>query len=114
MMSGWYKLVDKVPVKCESGDYSAFGQDRRVGKTILPDGKYVSTVFLGLDHNYDSTGPPILFETMVFAEREGFDDQDMERYATFEEAVQGHRDMVEKHGGRAIPTDFFEDDLFEL
>jgi hypothetical protein len=26
----------------------------------------VSTVFLGLDHNYDSRGGPVLWETMVF------------------------------------------------
>lgn len=26
----------------------------------------VSTVFLGLDHNYSHKGPPILWETMVF------------------------------------------------
>lgn len=27
---------------------------------------WVSTVFLGLDHNYSEEGPPILWETMVF------------------------------------------------
>lgn len=26
----------------------------------------VSTIFLGLDHNYSGKGPPILWETMVF------------------------------------------------
>jgi len=27
---------------------------------------WISTVFLGLDHNYAEEGPPILWETMVF------------------------------------------------
>lgn len=37
----------------------------RIALTILPDGKEVSTVWLGLDHNYFG-GPPLIFETMVF------------------------------------------------
>ncbi len=48
----------------------------------------VSTVFLGLDHNYYPSGPPILFETMVFG---GPLDGYQYRYATFEEALQGHQ-----------------------
>lgn len=28
----------------------------------------VSTVFLGLDHNHSPNGPPILWETMIFAD----------------------------------------------
>jgi hypothetical protein len=43
------------------------GQDRRVAQTITPYGERLSTVFLGLDHNYSPKGPPILFETMLFA-----------------------------------------------
>ena len=113
-MMDWYKLVDKVPVKCENGDYPAYEpDDRRICRTILPGGKYVSTVFLGLDHAFDG-GDPLLFETMVFSEETGLNGEDMDRYVTYEEAVQGHRDMVEKHGGRILPTDFFDDDLFEL
>jgi hypothetical protein len=34
-------------------------------ETIGHEGGTVSTVFLGLDHNYGS-GPPVLWETMVF------------------------------------------------
>lgn len=52
----------------------------------------VSTVFLGLDHNYSQKGPPILFETMIFG---GKYDQEMRRYATWEEAEEGHKEMCE-------------------
>lgn len=39
--------------------------DRSVGNTIV--GNYhVSTVFLGLDHNFFGPGPPVLFETCIF------------------------------------------------
>ncbi len=65
--------------------------DRAVDKTEKDDVK-VSTVFLGLDHNFEG-GVPLLFETMVFG---GSLDQDMERYSTWEEAERGHKEMCEK------------------
>jgi hypothetical protein len=57
------------------------------------DGVEVSTVFLGLDHNYSRKGPPLLFETMVFG---GELDQEMLRYPTWQTALAGHREMVER------------------
>lgn len=57
---------------------------------------WISTVFLGLDHNYGEDGPPLLFETMAFPIRE--DDRLIEdyceRYATWDEAVAGHNRAV--------------------
>jgi len=47
----------------------------------------ISTVFLGLDHNFDDNGPPLVFETMIFG---GIHDQYQDRYSTFEEALAGH------------------------
>ncbi len=61
-------------------------EKRRVGYDDF-DGGYVSTVFLGLDHNFGRTGPPLLFETMIFG---GPNDGYQERYATWDEAVEGH------------------------
>lgn len=52
----------------------------------------VSTVFLGLDHNFGS-GKPLLFETMVFG---GLFNNRMNRYSTWEEAVKGHNKMVKR------------------
>lgn len=53
---------------------------------------HVSTVFLGLDHNYCG-GPPICFETMVFG---GKHNDYQERYATWAEAERGHRRIVKR------------------
>ena len=56
---------------------------------------YVSTVLLGLDHSSFGSGPPIIFETMVF--RDDLDmgqDVAMDRYATLEQAREGHAFMV--------------------
>jgi hypothetical protein len=51
----------------------------------------ISTVFLGIDHNFNPHGPPILFETMIFG---GQHDQYMDRYATKAEALAGHARAV--------------------
>ena len=60
----------------------------------------VSTIFLGLDYSWDKD-PPILFETMVFARERGGDGQRlgddlglMDRYATWDEALKGHNDIL--------------------
>ena len=52
----------------------------------------ISTVFLGLDHNWAPIGPPILWETMAF----GIDMQEFgtARYASLEEARSGHAEIV--------------------
>ena len=46
---------------------------KRVAETTLPNGRWVSTVWLGLNHNYGD-GPPLIFETMVFSSRDEMDD----------------------------------------
>ena len=51
----------------------------------------VSTVFLGVDHNFFGNGPPLLFETMVFG---GPLDREQERCATWDEAVSQHAKML--------------------
>jgi hypothetical protein len=52
----------------------------------------VSTVFLGIDHNFSSEGPPLLFETMVFRNGDG---DEMMRASTYELAQEQHREMVQ-------------------
>jgi hypothetical protein len=66
-------------------------EDRVIARTIITPDIQVSTVFLGIDHNFCEVGSPIIFETMVFG---GFLDQEQIRYATSAEAREGHRRMV--------------------
>lgn len=66
--AGWYETADRIVAKDDFGDMR------------------ISTVFLGLNHNYDD-GPPLLFETMIFG---GPHDDYQERYATWDEAEAGH------------------------
>jgi len=48
----------------------------------------VSTVFLGLDHNYRGSGPPVLWETLVFG---GPLDGTQRRYDSRDAALRGHQ-----------------------
>jgi len=52
----------------------------------------VSTVFLGLDHQYGE-GPPLLFETMVFG---GSQNGECYRYTTWKEAEEGHKKVCKE------------------
>ena len=63
----------------------------------------VSTVFLGLDHRYTGKGPPVCFETMVFApdhiQLKGGDlfwTNWMRRYSSWDDAIAGHAAAVRK------------------
>ena len=62
---------------------------RRVGLDEFDDLR-VSTVWLGLDHNF-RRGPLAIFETMIFG---GEHDIDCRRYPFEGAALRGHRDAV--------------------
>ena len=69
---------------------------KRVLQTTLPNGKWVSTVWLGINHQF-SNGPILIFETMVFNSKGNFSDElDMKRYSTENDAIIGHYKMIEK------------------
>lgn len=89
-----YILDGHTPVKASLMEWATYYQtaERHVGNTRIGN-IHISTVFLGLDHGYDSRQPPVLFETMVFGGGEL--NETMIRYATWAEAEAGHKDMVE-------------------
>lgn len=66
--------------------------DRRVAETIV-DGYRVSTVFLGIDHNFGRGKLPVLWETMVFPE-DSYHDLYYERYTSVDDALEGHQRVV--------------------
>jgi len=92
----YYVLDKKRVVPTHNAFLSALrfeGTHRQVDHTDIGGGGYVSTVFLGLNHCFDDTRLDV-FETMVF---DGNDDGFyMQRYATWDEAVQGHNELVQK------------------
>jgi hypothetical protein len=63
-----YILAGQIAVPCPdllkwAGWYET--ADRIVGRTTIGDW-WISTVFLGVDHNFAGRGAPLLYETMVF------------------------------------------------
>ena len=103
----YYKL-DEVgdPVPCKSVlEWAAwFAQSdaaRVVARTELPSGCVVSTVFLGVDHNFRG-GDPVLWETMMFG---GDYDLACDRYRSKQEALVGHEKWVLVAEGKMTPID---------
>jgi hypothetical protein len=90
-------LDGHTPVECNDLIlWAMWFEDTRKKRIVQQDrigDFWVSTVFLGLNHNWWGDGPPILFETMVFDRsshgkyaRTGA----QERYCTWDEALAGH------------------------
>ncbi len=65
--------------------------DRTVCFQTVGEGVTISTVFLGLDHNFWDDGPPVLWETMIFG---GTHDDYQVRYSSQQEAMDGHAEAV--------------------
>lgn len=95
-------FYNKKGERLESLEWAKIFEDRdykKINYTELPNGFRVSTVWIGVDHNYGD-GDPLIFETMVFPPDEGtmksWRDLDCERYSTEEEALAGHEAMCAK------------------
>lgn len=89
---GWYDRDGKaIGLEAWSMLHASFDY-RLVAKTQV--GAYeVSTVWLGMDHGFGD-GPPVIFETMVFATVAGPYDLDCWRYSTEQQAREGHEEVV--------------------
>lgn len=91
-MTDGYILRGKEPVLVDDAMAWAdwyFAADRHVAKEKIGD-VTVSTVFIGIDHQFGD-GPPLLFETLIFGgEHDGWQD----RCSTWDEAEKMHREAV--------------------
>jgi hypothetical protein len=86
-VSGYYDRQG-TPMTLDEWVYEHSGEYKRVALDERGDVR-VSTVWLGLDHNWGS-GPPLIFETMVFG---GDHDEEQWRWATEAEALAGHAEI---------------------
>lgn len=81
------------PIPSDLKKYSEWMAANREFPVVGKDqfmGIQISTVFLGINHNF-GFGPPVLWETMVFG---GWHDQYQRRYSTLESAKKGHKKAV--------------------
>ncbi len=83
-----------VPVSVLEWEFK-FDDDARIVKQETVSGIYVSTVFVGVDYSFGMGGPPLVFETMAFDDRGDMSDNIVcHRYATWNEALKGHNEIV--------------------
>jgi hypothetical protein len=89
-MSAWYILDNNnKPVLKPTLEAAQWLEDNDHRRTVKRDeigDITVSTVFLGLDHAWN-TFKPVLWETMIFG---GEHDQYQERYTSHKDALEGH------------------------
>lgn len=93
---GQYILVDKRPMLADPEEWGKWmaTSDRTVARDTI-EGMLVSTVFLGMDHSFTEGATPVLFETMVFGNNDWLEETDLtRRYETWEQAEEGHRQVV--------------------
>lgn len=85
-----------VPIRATIEEWGKFVENRAnkiVSRQTVGDCD-ISTVFLGIDHNWTKEGPPILWETMVFG---GTLDQEETRCSGSKEQAEAmHEEMVRK------------------
>ena len=73
--------------------YTENNSKRKLCNDFLEGEVQVSTVFLGIDHGFRPSGPPVLWETMIF----GGEYNNMQwRYTCRREARENHARIVER------------------
>jgi hypothetical protein len=69
--------------------------ETRIVRREWVDNVQVSTLFLGLDHNFSGGGAPVLWETMAFSNRANFDCVTRRCAGNREQAEAMHKQMVQ-------------------
>ncbi|HEY4720248.1 MAG TPA: hypothetical protein VII92_00260 [Anaerolineae bacterium] len=90
-MSDKYILDGKTVVPADLMTWAKWFEsaDRHVAQDQIGDAR-ISTVFLGIDHQWGD-GPPLIFETMIFG---GEHDQYQTRSSTWDEAEAQHAEAI--------------------
>lgn len=95
----YYKLDEnKNAIPCSFEEFSEQYKDMMEHSNLHVEdeninGYWVSTVWLGVNHNHLSDENPLIFETMIF--KTGYNEIYCERYSTWAQAEEGHKKAVE-------------------
>lgn len=79
-----------VPASMEQWAAMIEAKQHRVASSTVGE-VYISTIFLGTNHNWWPNGIPLYFETMIF---HGKYDGWMQRWSTWDQAMTGHERVV--------------------
>ena len=114
MSADYWVERDGNPVRVDFDEYVS-SRPSAGGRRVAEDwaeGYWISTVFLGVDHQF-GPGPPLLYETMVFPVTEdghtSYIEAYCDRYSTREQAAKGHKRIVEKLRAGELDLYVYED-----
>lgn len=89
-----YILEGRTVIPADLMTWAKWFEEHREDRMLWQDHvgeRWVSTVFLGLDHRMGEIGPPLLFETMVFPSKETLTEVFCDRCSTYDEAEIMHQ-----------------------
>ena len=113
-MNYYHLNEDKTVTRLPEGEYPKLGEfnetAKHVGNTFIGEQR-ISTVFLHFDHGLNFGGDttihePVLFESMIF---EGPHNEYQRRYCTYDEALEGHNNLVKALEEERHPDFYFND-----
>lgn len=86
-----HKEMFQTPLSAEQIEHNIKARKKKAELGGVPI--KISTIFLGIDHNFYDDGPPILWETMLF----GIDHKDFgqHRYNSQKKALKGHQMLLD-------------------
>ena len=100
-MTHYYKLDEnKNAIPCSIDEWAKCREKmfksnvKRVSESMI-NGKWISTVWIGIDHQYHDKGQPQIFETMIFEDDGRGHEIYCDRYSTWKEAEEGHLKAIE-------------------
>lgn len=97
-MSRHLYILDFLGNPIQEPDVQKWGEwmetyDRQVKLETIGDCQ-ISTVFLGIDHDFSGTGSPVLWETMIFSSNPELDGYQQRCSGSREQAEAMHREAV--------------------
>jgi hypothetical protein len=99
-MNIYYKLDEnKNAIPCTLNEWSdqiekmSLNATNHIADNIVEE-KRISTVFLGLNHQYMPNRKPLIFETIIFKEGD-YTGIYCDRYSTWKEAEEGHQKAIQ-------------------
>ena len=98
---GTYKLnvIDKTYTPCPTLEWAEQLEElndlhmKHVADDYINNNR-ISTIWLGVDHQWNENAPPLLFETMVFKDGDYGNKIYCSRYSTWQEAEEGHKRAI--------------------
>ena len=90
-------LIGQTPFEVDTREWAAWFEthhaDRIIAQEDIPGHGWLSTVFLSLNHNWFETGLPVLFETMLFPNKDDLREMGQWRWRSYLEAQRGHEEI---------------------